>query len=54
MAKKFVRPDAEQRQAEAAKMMRLRALRLAKETDDAAKSAAAKLDAAVLRKRPIR
>ena len=42
---KFVRPDADARAAAAAKTMRLRSLRLAKETEDAAKAAAAKLEA---------
>ena len=40
---KFVRPDADARHAEAAKTMRLRSLRLAKEAEDAEKAAAAKL-----------
>ena len=43
---KFVRPDADIRQAEAAKTMRLRSLRLAKEAEDAKEAAAAKLEAA--------
>jgi len=41
MAKKFVRSDAEMREAEVAKMMRLRALRLAKEKEDAEEKATA-------------
>ena len=36
---KFVRPDADARQAQAAKTMRLRSLRLAKEAEDAEKAA---------------
>jgi len=40
---KFVRPDADTRAAQVAKTTRLRTLRLAKEADDAAKAAAAKL-----------
>jgi len=43
---KFVRPDADARAAAATKTMRLRSLRLAKEAEDAAKAAAAKLEAA--------
>jgi hypothetical protein len=43
---KFVRPDADARQVQAAKTMRLRSLRLAKEAEDAEKAAAAKLEAA--------
>jgi len=43
---KFVRPDADARQAQAAKTTRLRSLRLAKEAEDAEKAAAAKLEAA--------
>jgi hypothetical protein len=42
---KFVRPDADARAAVATKTMRLRSLRLAKEAEDAAKAAAAKLEA---------
>lgn len=49
---KFVRPDADLRQAEAAKTNRLRLLRLAKEADDAEKAAAAKLEAAAAKARP--
>ena len=49
---KFVRPDADIRQAEAAKTMRLRSLRLAKEAEDAEKAAAAKLEAAAAKARP--
>jgi hypothetical protein len=48
---KFVRPDADIRQAEAAKTMRLRSLRLAKEAEDAEKAAAAKLEAAAAKPR---
>ena len=43
---KFVRPDADARQAQAAKTTRLRSLRLAKEAEDAEKAAVAKLEAA--------
>jgi hypothetical protein len=43
---KFVRPDADARAAAAAKMMRLRSQRMAKEAEDAAKAAAGKLEAA--------
>jgi hypothetical protein len=43
---KFVRPDADARQVQAAKTMRLRSLRFAKEAEDAEKAAAAKLEAA--------
>jgi hypothetical protein len=43
---KFVRPDADIRQAEAAKTTRLRSLRLAKEAENAREAAAAKLEAA--------
>jgi hypothetical protein len=49
---KFVRPDADLRQAEAAKTTRLRSLRLAKEAEDAEKAAAAKLEAAAAKARP--
>ena len=49
---KFVRPDADLRQAEAAKTSRLRSLRLAKEAADAEKAAAAKLEAAAAKPRP--
>jgi hypothetical protein len=49
---KFVRPDADIRQAEAAKTTRLRSLRLAKEAEDAEKAAAAKLEAAAAKLRP--
>ena len=49
---KFVRPDADARQAEAAKTTRLRSLRLAKEAEDAEKAAAAKLEAAATKPRP--
>ena len=49
---KFVRPDADIRQAEAAKTMRLRSLRLAKEAEDAEKAAAAKIEAAAAKARP--
>jgi hypothetical protein len=48
---KFVRPDADLRQAEAAKTSRLRVLRLAKEAEDADKAAAAKLEAAAAKPR---
>jgi hypothetical protein len=50
-AAKFVRPDIEARQAEAAKTMRLRSLRLAKEAEEAEKAAAAKLEAAAAKPR---
>jgi len=49
---KFVRPDADIRQAEAAKTTRLRSLRLAKEAEDAEKAAAAKLEMAAAKLRP--
>src|SRR5690348_8983155 len=49
---KFVRPDADLRQAEAAKTSRLRLLRLAKEAEDAEKATAAKLEAAAAKPRP--
>ena len=49
---KFVRPDADIRQAEAAKTTRLRSLRLAKEAEDAEKAAAAKIEAAAAKPRP--
>ena len=48
---KFIRPDADLRQAEAAKTSRLRLLRLAKEAEDAEKAAAAKLEASAAKPR---
>ena len=48
---KFVRPDADLRQAEAAKTSLVRVLRLAKEAEDADKAAAAKLEAAAAKPR---
>jgi hypothetical protein len=48
---KFVRPDADARQAEAAKTLRLRSLRLAKEAEDAERAATAKLEAAAAKPR---
>jgi hypothetical protein len=49
---KFVRPDADARQAQVAKTARLRSLRLAKEAEDAEKAAAEKLAAAAAKPRP--
>jgi hypothetical protein len=48
---KFVRPDADARQAQVAKTARLRSLRLAKEAEDAEKAAAEKLAAAAAKPR---
>jgi hypothetical protein len=50
-AAKFVRPDADARQAQVAKTARLRSLRLAKEAEEAEKAAAEKLAAAAAKPR---